>query len=37
MGHGRLVAIIVLALIMGSVVLKHRTPEPSEPHKKYQK
>ena len=37
MGHGRLVSIIVLALIMASVVLKHQTPETSAPHKKYQK
>jgi hypothetical protein len=37
MGHGRLVAIIVLALIMASVVLKHQKPETPVPHEKYQR
>jgi hypothetical protein len=37
MGHGRLVALVLVILIMASVVLKHQTPETSAPHKKYQK
>ena len=37
MGHGRLVALVLVILIMGSIVLKHQTPETSAPHKKYQK
>ena len=37
MGHGRLVALVLLVLIMGSIVLKHQKPEALAAHEKYQR
>ena len=37
MGHGRLVALVLVILIMGSIVLKHQKPETPAPHEKYQR